>query len=615
MEGDIMFVEKFLNNGTPYLRLVKSQRYTRPDGIRSVKKISVYNIGPLHKFDDGDPNFIERLKKSFKNNNPIIPELLPYCDSQPVREKYKLEFSEGDPYCIGHPKYYSHILIERIMEELGLISLFNRYKHLTNYEFDLTGFFRLLVYGRILNPASKFQTVSQNDDYYTPVIKDPYQYNIYDTLDFISDYKVSIVNKINKSLIKKFGRTTDIIYYDVTNFYFEISDNDEDFEYEDEDGNTAVQLGIRKRGVCKEERKLPITQMGLFMDEQGIPISIEIFPGNTLDHLTMIDALESTIEKLELPRFIFVGDRGMYRGNNTAHLVNSNNGYIVSKSILKTAGKEKEWIFNGKDYIGEGTSFKYKSRIIKRKVRNEDGKQQEIVEKVVIYWSEKFYHKQLHENKSFLDFIEKFKKNPEKFRLSKSQSKNIKKFLKDECINEKTGEVIDTKDLQNQIDDDKINRYKESFGYYQIVTSELEMDDREIIDTYHGLSRIEDQFRIMKSDLDTRPIRVWKKNHIEAHLLSCMIALIVMRIIQNKIVSYKGRDESKNWEMGLNGERVQTALRKWTVEEMSMEYYRFNNLDDPDLRLILNAFNIQIPAKLFKKGELKALKNQIEITT
>ena len=86
-------------------------------------------------------------------------------------------------------------------------------------------------------------------------------------------------------------------------------------------------------GVCKEERKLPIVQMGLFMDQQGIPICVETFPGNTLDHLTMIDALTNTVEQLDLPRFIFVGDRGMYRGNNTAHLINTNNGYVISKSI------------------------------------------------------------------------------------------------------------------------------------------------------------------------------------------------------------------------------------------------------------------------------------------
>lgn len=606
-----MFIEKFSNNGIPYLRLVESHRFTKPDGVRTVRKKCIYNIGPLSRFDDGLPDFVDRLKQSFKNGSPIIPELQPFCSSQPVREKYNLEFSEGDPFCIGHPKLYSHVLIERILEELGLITFFNRYKQLTHYEFDLTGFFRLLIYGRILNPSSKIKAAKQNDDYYVPIIKNPYDYNIYDTLDFIYDFKSPIINKINKSLTQSFGRTTNIIYYDVTNFYFEINNPDDDTTLDD---GTIIK-GLRKNGVCKEERKLPIVQMGLFMDEQGLPISIETFPGNTLDHLTMIDALKNTVSQLNLPRFIFVGDRGMYRGNNTAYLLDTNNGYIISKSIEKTAKNEKEWIFDEKDYHEESKSFKYKSKIIKRNVKKENGSHQDIVEKVVVYWSEKFYKKQIAENKSFLEFIDKLEKSPNNFRITKSQSKNLKKFIKKDCINDETGEIIDSSKIKMLIDFDKVNRYKESFGYYQLVTSELEMPDKEVIDTYHGLTRIERQFQTMKSDLETRPLNVRTPEHIEAHLLSCMIALIVIRIIQNKIVSYVGRNKEKNWELGLSGERIQIALNKWTVEELSNDYYRFNHLDNPDLKLILDAFDIHIPTKLFKKNELRSIKTNIKITT
>lgn len=606
-----MFVEKFSNNGIPYLRLVKSERYTNDKGIRTVRKKSVYNIGPLKKFDDGEPNYVERLKESFKKGNPLIPELLPYCNSQPIREKYSFELSEGDPFCIGHPKLYSHCLIERILEELGLITFLTGYKKFTNYEFDLTGFFRLLIYGRILNPTSKIKTAQQNNDYYNPIIKNPYDYNVYDTLDFIYNYKTNIINKINKEMIKHFNRTTSIIYYDVTNFYYEIESSDDDIENDD----GAVIKGLRKNGVCKEERKLPIVQMGLFMDEQGMPISIETFPGNTLDHLTLIDALKNTVEQLGLPRFILVGDRGMYRGNNTAHLINANNGYIISKSIEKTNKEERNWIFDEKDYICEGNGFKYKSKTIKRKIKNEDGKQQEIVEKVVVYWSERFYKKQISENKSFLEFLEKLEKNPENFRITKSQSKNIKKFLKKEYINENTGEIIDANDLKAKIDIKKVNKFKESFGYYQIVTSELEMEEKEVIRIYHQLTRIEDHFRTMKSDLETRPLRVRTPAHIEAHLLTCMIALVVIRIIQNKIIGFKGKNEEKNWELGLSGERIQNALNKWTVDMINNDYYRFNNLNDPDLKLILDSFGIDIPIKLFKKSELKTLKTNIKILT
>lgn len=603
-----MFVESFPNNGKPYLRLVESKYVTKSNGKKSCKKVCVLSIGPLDKFDDGKPDYVKRLKESFKNGNPLIPSLLPFVDKKPVRENYDISFKEGDPNCIGHNKLFSNALIERIMEEIGVNSFITRYKQLTNYEFDILGFVRLLIYGRILNPASKISTSNQNNDYFSEVIKDMYKYNIYDTLSFLYDYRKNIINWINNRLKKSFKRTTDIIYYDVTNFFFETENADEDYV----DGEGNITKGIRKEGVSKEERHLPIVQMGLFMDEQGLPISIEIFPGNTLDHLTMQKALNNTIDNLNLDRFVFVGDRGMYRGDNTYYLTNHNNGYIISKSIEKTKQEEKNWIYKQDDYIKVSDDFKYKSRIIKRKVKTFDG-YKDITEKVVVYFSKKFYDKQVHENKSFLDFLEKLKENPEHFRISKSMYGSIRKFIKKDLLNDKTGEVLNSKDLKTILDYDKVNKYKESFGYYQIVTSELDMEDRKVIDIYHGLSRIEDQFRTMKSDLETRPIYVRTKEHIYSHLLICMISLIVIRIIQNKINEYTKQEAKNKWNMGLSGSRIQRALNKWTVSELGNGYYRFNDVDDADLRLILDSFNIEIPIKLFNKMELKNIKTSIKI--
>lgn len=603
-----MFVESFPNNGKPYLRLVESKYVTKSNGKKSCKKVCVLSIGPLDKFDDGKPDYVKRLKESFKNGNPLIPSLLPFVDKKPVRENYDISFKEGDPNCIGHNNLFSNALIERIMEEIGVNSFITRYKQLTNYEFDILGFVRLLIYGRILNPASKISTSNQNNDYFSEVIKDMYKYNIYDTLSFLYDYRKNIINWINNRLKKSFKRTTDIIYYDVTNFFFETENADEDYV----DGEGNITKGIRKEGVSKEERHLPIVQMGLFMDEQGLPISIEIFPGNTLDHLTMQKALNNTIDNLNLDRFVFVGDRGMYRGDNTYYLTNHNNGYIISKSIEKTKQEEKNWIYKQDDYIKVSDDFKYKSRIIKRKVKTFDG-YKDITEKVVVYFSKKFYDKQVHENKSFLDFLEKLKENPENFRISKSMYGSIRKFIKKDLLNDKTGEVLNSKDLKTILDYDKVNKYKESFGYYQIVTSELDMEDRKVIDIYHGLSRIEDQFRTMKSDLETRPIYVRTKEHIYSHLLICMISLIVIRIIQNKINEYTKQEAKNKWNMGLSGSRIQRALNKWTVSELGNGYYRFNDVDDADLKLILDSFNIEIPIKLFNKMELKNIKTSIKI--
>lgn len=609
-----MFIEKAINNGTEYLRLVEGYRGPNKEGKMVSKKKIIYNIGPLSRFDDGKPDYLLRLRESFRNGNPLIKELAKYCESKPVNEKYDVEFSENDPFCIGEPKIYSHILIERILEELGLIDFFRQYKQFTNIDFDLTGFFRLLVYGRILNPTSKIATVAQNDKYYNQVLKDDYyKFNVYDTLSFINDHHFQIVNKIHNRMVSSFGRSTNTIFYDCTNFFFHIDEPDDDYELDGE-----IVKGVRKNGVGKEERRLPLIQMGLFIDEQGIPITIETFPGNTLDHLTVINSLNSQINNLDLKRFIFVGDRGMYNGKNAHYLTNKNHGYIMAKSINKSNTKEKEWIYDDNDYINLSPKFKYKSRVVKRTVTGSDDEKVKIIEKNVVYWSEKFYNRQVNENKSFLAFIEKLKENPTSFKITKTESRNIKKLLKDEFLNNSTGEIIDSKDLLPMIDEDKVNRYVKSFGYYQLVTSELEMDDLEIIETYKGLSKIENQFRILKGNLDARPLYVRTKEHMRAHLLICMIALVVMRIIQNKVLDYKEKSGSKSknsWSMGINGERLQNALNDWTIDAISDEYYRFNNLNKKDLKLILDAFNIEIPVKLFKKGELRTLKSNIKIIT
>lgn len=548
-----MYIECCKNNGIDYLRLVESHRVTNSKGVKTATKKHILSIGPLSRFDDGKPDYVERLKKSFKAGNPLIPELLPYCSADVPAETYSVAIKEGSPDCFGHPRLFSHLFLERILEELGLNAFFSAYKAFTKLQYDVYGFARLLIFGRLLNPASKCATVRQNHDYYEPILSDGFNPdNVYDTLDFISENKDKIIRRINTSLVKKAGRSPEIIYYDVTNFYYEIGDPDDDGL--DGEGN-VTEKGIRKLGVCKEERKLPIVQMGLFMDDGGIPIAIEAFPGNTLDHLTLRPALKKTIDGLDFSRFILIADRGICNYMNLLHVTDAGNGYIVSKSLLKSTKKEQAWTYSDEDYISVGEDFKYKSRIIKRTVKDENGASRTLEEKVVVYWSRKFQQRSEKENNNL------------------------------------------------------------SMGYYQIVTSELKMDAFEVIDKYHDLTQIEDQFRVMKGDLDTRPLFVWKKEHIEAHLLICTIALIMLRIIQQRILKSGQVPTTPDayWSTGLSGSRIQAALNKWKVDLLPGDLYRFMDVDDPDLKLILDAFGIKIPVKLYRRAELKSLKTGTEI--
>ncbi len=608
-----MYVESFKNNGIPYLRLVRSDRVTNKKGIKTATKTVVLNIGPLSRYDDGQPNYVERLKKSFKAGNPLIPVLLPYCEKEQPAETYPTQMTEGSLECFGHPRLFSHVLLERMLEELGLNTFFSSYKGFTKLQYDVYSFAKLLTFGRLLNPASKAATVRQNNDYYEPILSEGFNPdNVYDTLTFIYENKDKMIRRINTNLVKKAHRSPQIIYYDVTNFYFEIEEPDEDIL--DEDGN-VLEKGRRKMGVCKEERKLPILQMGLFMDDDGIPIAVESFPGNTLDHLTLRPALKRNIDDLDLSRFILIADRGICNYMNLLHVLDAGNGYIVSKSLLKSTKKEQDWAYGDEGFVKVSEDFKYKSRIVKHTKTDENGQKRTIEEKVVVYWSRKFQARCERENKKFLEFLKKLEESPENFRITALQSKSLRKFFKKDCVNQKTGEVMNSSDIKALIDFDKVAEYRKSMGYYQIVTSELTMEPQEVIEKYHGLTQIEDQFRVMKGDLETRPFHVRTPEHMEAHILICMISLILLRLIQKRIIKsgLVTLDEKSYWNTGLSCERIQQALNKWKVDAMPASLYRFMDVDDPDLKLILDAFDIKIPLKLYRKAELKAIKKNIEI--
>ncbi|WP_300921777.1 IS1634 family transposase [uncultured Dubosiella sp.] len=609
-----MYIDIFKNNGTEYIRLRESYRTKTAEGKVAIRKRTICNIGPLSKFDDGQPDYLERLRESFRLGNPLIPELTEYTGKKPPIEKYSIRLQEGDPECVGHPQLYSHVFLDKLFDELGLEDFFRSYKGFSKIQYDVLNFVRLLVYGRILNPDSKMATLEQNDDYYTPLLKNFNKYNVYDTLDFIYENKEKIIRRMNTSLVKKWHRNPEIIFYDVTNFFFEIEDPDEDVL--DEYGN-VIEKGFRKIGVSKENRKQPIVQMGLFMDDQGLPISIESFPGNTLDANTFKPAISKSIDGLEYARFIMIADRGMCNYQNVFHLLDQNNGYILAKSLLKSTKAEQEWAYSDDGFIQESRDFKYKSRIMKRTVKDANGKKRTVTENVIVYWSRNFYERDLHENARFLETLEKILKNPKGFRITDMQARMLRPFFKSDFFNSETGEVIAASKLKALLDKEKLEEFKSHFGYYQIITSEINMPPLEAIEKYHGLTRIEDQFRVMKSDLETRPVYVRTREHIEAHLLICLIALTMIRMIQCKIC-HSGlvpkSDDITLWSMGLPAYRIQKALNKWKVELLADDLYRFTDLDDPDLKLILDSFDIRIPAKLFRKTDLKSQIRNINVT-
>ena len=611
-----MYLEFSDNNGKKYIRICESVRVTDEVTHKSkTKKKTIKNIGPVSRFDDGKPDYIQRLKASFEAGNPIIEELRPYVSKEVKQEIYNIRLVEGTDDCVGNPKLIANLLLEKMFESLDLSQLIRSYKNRYGESYDVYGFLKLLVFSRLLDPSSKWSTIQKRNNFAVPIIKGEVQeFRVYDCLDFIYEHRRAIFNRINSTMIKKYQRTTNRIFYDVTNFFFEIDEPDEDSVLPD--GSTEP--GIRKKGVSKENRKNPIVQMGLLMDEQGIPISCECFPGNTLDQLTLAKAFENSVDTVTSKdkRFIYVCDKGIGKGDGIGYAIANGLGYLTSRTVRGASKDEKQWILDPEGYISLNDHFKYKTRIVHKKTVV-NGVTYDYAEKVLTYWSEKYFRKEIAEKTDFYEFMQEYIKNPNGFRVSKTQLPLLRKYIKSEFINKKTGELTQSSDLNAILDIEKLNRDYGLLGYYTLATSEINMDDSEIIGTYGNLVGIEEQFRIMKSTLDARPVFVRKPEHIIAHLDICVLALILLRLIQRqlKIRFPELTDEDMLYCDGLSADRIQTALNRWKIEKLGETYYRFCDIHDPDLKKILQAFGINIPKKCFKISEVKQLKSNIEMST
>ena len=599
-----LHIEKQKSGNNEYLRLVSLKRMKSSNGKLMIGKKTIVSLGALAKHDDGKPDFLKRLRESFSEGRPLIKELEPYVDQAPVR-KWTVTFERGDAKCIGEPKRMAPCVLDPVFRALGLDELFASVKCASRIKYDLTGIVRLLTYGRIIDPESKWSTMGQNGQYYAPLVKSTNPDNVYDALDVIYANRRQIVQRMNTCISRGIGRSADTVFYDVTNFFFETARPDEDFE--DADGNVVA--GLRKFGVSKENRRQPIVQLGLFLDGNGIPISFATFPGNTLDHHTLRPAMDEAAGDLGIRRFVLVSDRGMYSGTNMYAVREAGNGYIVSKSLRKTDKAERTWAIDPEGYTVVSENFRHKSRIVKRVVKDENGKKHEVREKVVVYWSKAFYERERSENASFMEFLGKLRENPGSYRISSSHSKGLRRFLKKEYVNKVTGEKVDSADLMPMIDEAKLAEFNDLMGYYQIVTSELEMGDREVIEKYHGLTQIEDQFREMKGTLETRPVFVQTPEHIKAHLMVCFMALTMIRIIQRKTrLSAKPAKGESKWSYGIPGARVSEALAGWQVLELPGEYYQVLKPKGDDIFAILKAFGMELKQQLYTRGEIREMK-------
>ena len=600
-----------------YLRICKNRAIA---GTRQPKKIVIKNLGPLKRFDDGKPDFLKRFRERFNSDGITVDGVL-YRNDDFISKQYNFNIPftpEKSLDSISFKHYnYGYTILDAVLSSLKVNDYLKVYKFRCKTELDLCGVLRLLVLSRILNPDSKLSTFEAKDDFFgAPFASIHSVKDIYRALDIFSSLSLNIQTRINTSITNStIGRKVDLIYYDVTNYYFETMYGDEDIfltvddvsgdnegntePVYDEDGNPIiVKRAIRKKGVSKENRSEPIVQMGLFIDQNGIPISYDIFPGSMHDQMTFSEMIASHHMPMNLGRVVVVADNGMHNQYNLYDLVANGDGYIISKSLRKSWRSMRDFVLDEEGYTIRHTdengnpTFKYKS-ITYTKVLNsrkdEDGKRRQttLKEKMVVFWSKAHAEADRRENAKFVEYLESCKEHPEKF---KDKSK-IKRYFKQVQTNKQTGEKVATKDkaiISYELDEAKVKVMQEVYGYYAIVTSETEEDDIDIINRYHNLSRIEDSFRITKSDLEGRPVYVRTEEHIRAHFLICFIALVIIRLIQIKYQKLYGEDLSKDheigkhrhWQQGITAERLQEILRDFRVAKDRNDICLFDANDE-----------------------------------
>ena len=406
--------------------------------------------------------------------------------------------------------------LKAILTKLQVKKYVDYFKLTTDFQFDLYEMLSSLIYARAVNPCSKYKTFHE----VLPNLFEPIQYSyeqLMDGLAFIGNEYQKFIEIFTVQTKKIFGLDTSKTYFDCTNFYFEI-DREDDF---------------RRKGPSKEGRKEPIVGLGLLLDHDQIPIGMKMYPGNESEKPVLRDVIDQLKAQNNISgKTIHVADKGLNCVGNIAFSKQNGDGYLFSKSVKGLPQTEKTWVFledgwkDVKDKNGK-LLYRYKSCIDEFPYKVEqDGKT------VIVHLKEKrllTFNPSLAAKKRY-----EIKRLAEKARvltISRAKKSEYGESGKYVLFTDKSG-----KKAQVTIDEDAIDRDLKLAGYNLLVTSETRMRDQDIYETYHNLWRIEESFKIMKSDLDARPAFCQKEETIKGHFLICYLTVLLERILQFKIL-------------------------------------------------------------------------------
>lgn len=591
-----MFLRKSLSNGKIYLSFVQGYR----DENGKVKQKTIEKIGYLEdlkkQYDDPIKHFKEVANQ--RNNEEITELVIKNINTQ------TLNIDEDNQKNLGY------IIIKKLYQELGIKDFLNTKQKKLKIDYKLTNIFSLLIFSRILFPASKKETYKNRNSYFENFNFS--EDDMYRSLSYFKDYKEELELLLWNNTKEKYKRDTTKTYYDCTNYYFEIEYNDEDIF--DDKGN-LIKKGYRKRGPEKNHRPDPIIEMGLLMDSTGLPIAYNLFPGNESEKLSLIPEIDRLKNKFKFKRTIVVADRGLNCSDNIIKISGTSlemslkkNGYVYGQSVRGADKEFKEWVLSGNyitDKIKEDdieVTFTHKSRIHpktmyviredKGKTKNGNPVREKIIvdQKQMVYFSQKYADKQKYDRDLMIEKARDLVSNPAKY--NKATSYGASNYVKNLKFLKSTGEIADTSNLL--IDEEKIKEEEKYDGYYSIVTSEENLSDIKIRNIYRGLSKIENTFKVTKSNLESRPVYVWTPEHIEAHFLTCFISLVIIRLLENKL------------ENKYSTKQIIESLKNFTSSHIEHDIYKQNNYNEI-IKQFSEIYNLNLEKKYRTLSEIKKI--------
>lgn len=540
-------IQVYNSRGNRYVRIIES--YREP-GSKYPKNRVLKNLGREDVLEAKEPGIVDRLRRELEESRTLEDNLKKESLLNNLKEIISEDASDDS---MGFPIVnYGVKVYESIWKELKLDYFFDyRQGKDSKSEYSLKDVVSLLTYSRLLNPDSKKSTHESRNNYINS--KDIELNQVYKGLRFLGSQKENLEKHLNKQLDKLMERSLNVAFYDVTTYYFESVDADD----------------LRKFGYSKDNKVNQVqVVMGLLIDDQGIPISYELFPGNTNDFKTLVPVIDKLKENYGINKIIITADRGLNSKQNLAYLKSKGYDYVMAYKIRSSSKAVKELVLSD-DYTYESEEFKWKLRDFNTTVTYEREKVN-LEDNMLITWSLKREEKDKRDRERLIAKSRKLVESPSA--LKAEMKKGGKKYVQ---LSLTTEEPLSFNEKQLEIDE----QYD---GYYGIQYSDKSLNPQKVLEIYNGLWKIEESFKVLKSNFEARPIYVSTEKSIRGHFVMCYLALVIERYLEYKL---------RQSEIQLSTEKIQSAIESakiMIVEKPStgLKYYiKGQSLEEYDIIL------------------------------